>query len=277
MFEQKLSGRYTRTLDRNDLLNIIRGGEDTYVEFKIRLVNLDKITGEIVALANSGGGALIFGVNDQRRVEGLDDPEEVEDQLIEICRSRVKPALLPRIDKVSFDNGTRIVVLQVDDRRGPHSTLDNEYYIRIGSTKREADGNEIAQLFAGSRSAYFEDLPVSGCSIEDVDEALIWSYIRDAEGERFRQPEGFPTEQALADLGLGLSRGGRIVPTLAGLMIFGRNSAIQDAIPQSRLSLTRISGSDQRSPVIEHADLFGNLASLFDRAMAFIKRYADLW
>src|SRR5258705_13390172 len=65
-FEQKLTGRYSRTLDRNDLLNLIRGGEDTYLEFKIRLVNTEKITGEIVAMANTGGGAIILGGRRQR-------------------------------------------------------------------------------------------------------------------------------------------------------------------------------------------------------------------
>src|SRR5262245_47758597 len=93
LFEQKLTG-YTRTLDRTDLLNLIRGGEDTHLEFKIRLVNVEKVTNEIVALANSGGGVVIFGVNDQRRLEGLDDPEDVEEQLIDICRHGIRPPLL---------------------------------------------------------------------------------------------------------------------------------------------------------------------------------------
>ena len=55
LFEQKLTGRYSRMLDRTDLLSLIRGGEDTHLEFKIRLVNTEKITAEIVALANSSG------------------------------------------------------------------------------------------------------------------------------------------------------------------------------------------------------------------------------
>ena len=156
LFEQKLTGRYSRTLDRTDLLGLVRGGEDTHLEFKIRLVNTEKIIAEIVAMANAGGGAIIFGVNDQRRLEGLDDPELVEEQLIDICRNQIKPPILPRIDKVSFDNAVRIVVLEVDDRRAPHQTPDNRFFIRIGSTKREADGSEIAALFARSRAASFE-------------------------------------------------------------------------------------------------------------------------
>ena len=276
-FEQKLSGRYTRTLDRTDLLNLIRGGEDTYVEFKIRLVNVDKVAGEIVALANSGGGAILFGVNDQRRVEGVDDPEQVEEDLINICRNQIKPALLPRIDKVSFDNGTRIVVLQVDDRRGPHTTPDNRYFIRIGSTKREAAGDEIAALFAQSRIAAFEDLPVTAAAIPDLDEALIWSYIRDLEGESFQEPEGFPTAAAVRDLKLAIETGLKTTPTLAGMLLFGRDGAVESLIPQSQVTLTRYSGATADAPIIERAALAGNVASLFERSLGFIKRYADLW
>ncbi|HLG14162.1 MAG TPA: RNA-binding domain-containing protein [Blastocatellia bacterium] len=277
LFEQKLTGRYSRTLDRNDLLSLVRGGEDTHLEFKIRLVNTEKIIAEIVAMANGGGGAMLFGVNDQRRVEGLDDPEQVEDQLIDICRNQIKPPLFPRIDKVSFDNGVRIAVLQVDDRRAPHSTPDNRYFIRIGSTKREADGDEIAALFARSRVASFEDMPLVRASIEDIDEALVWSYIRDLEGDLFREPEGFPTPAALRDLQLGVDSAIRVTPTLAGLLLFGRNAAVERIAPQSRLELIRFSGANVNAPVVERAEFAGNLAFLFDRASAFIRRYADLW
>jgi len=277
LFEQKLTGRYSRTLDRTDLLGLIRGGEDTHLEFKIRLVNTEKVVAEIVALANAGGGAIIFGVNDQRRVEGLDNPEQVEEQLIDICRNQIKPPLFPRLDKVSFDNGTRIVVLQVDDRRAPHQTPDHRYFIRIGSTKREADGDEIAALFARSRVASLEDMPLVTAAVEDVDEALVWSYIRDLEGDRFREPDGFPTALAMRDLRLAADFGGSITPSLAGFLLFGRSTPVQQIVPQSQITLTRFSGSDTAAPVVERAEFCGNLTRLFDNALFFLKRYVDLW
>jgi len=277
LFEQKLTGRYSRTLDRTDLLGLIRGGEDTHLEFKIRLVNTDKVVGEIVALANAGGGAILFGVNDQRRVEGLDDPEQVEEQLIDICRNQIKPPLFPRIDKVSYDNGTRIVVLEVDDRRAPHQTPDHRYFIRIGSTKREAEGAEIAALFARSRAASFEDMPLITAAVDDIDEALVWSYIRDLEGEMFREPAGYPTGEAMRDLRLASNYGGSIAPSLAGLLLFGRAAAVQQLAGQSQITLTRHSGSDTSSPVVEKLEVVGNLTRLFDGSLNFLKRYADLW
>jgi ATP-dependent DNA helicase RecG len=276
LFEQKLMSRYSRSLDRTDVINLIKGGEDTHLEFKIRLVNTEKVTAEIVALANSGGGAIMFGVNDQRRIEGLDNPEQVEEQLIDICRNQIKPAILPRIDKVSFDNGTRIVVLQVDERRAPHRTPDNRYFIRIGSTKREADGDEIGALFARSHVAAFEELPLLNAGIENIDEALVWTYVRELEGENFREPAGFPTPQAMRDLRLATDCGAMILPTLAGFLLFGRSTVVQKILPQSRLVLIRYSGINVESPVVEQTEVGGNLTAIFDKALAFLKRYVDL-
>ena len=73
---------------RTELLRLIRGGEDTFLELKVKLSNTEKITQEIVALANTGGGVIIFGVNDQLRIEGVDHPESVQEELVRICRAR---------------------------------------------------------------------------------------------------------------------------------------------------------------------------------------------
>src|SRR5262249_36934760 len=161
--------------------------------------------------------------------------------------NQMSPPVFPRIDKVAYDNGTRIVVLQVDDRRAPHQTPDHRYFIRIGSTKREAEGAEIAALFARSRIASFEDMPLLTAGVEDVDEALVWSYIRDLEGEMFREPEGFPTAAAMRDLRLATDYGHSIAPTLAGLLLFGRAAAVQQIVPQSLITLTRFSGAGAAS------------------------------
>src|SRR3712207_7847721 len=50
------------------------------LELKVKLSNPEKIAQEIVALANTGGGTIVFGVNDQMRVEGVDDAEMVRSE-----------------------------------------------------------------------------------------------------------------------------------------------------------------------------------------------------
>jgi len=101
------------------LLRLVRGGEDTFLELKVKLSNSEKIAQEIVALANTGGGVIVFGVNDQMRIEGVDDPESVQEELVRICREEIQPPLVPFVDRIAFDSGRRVVALAVEGKRRP--------------------------------------------------------------------------------------------------------------------------------------------------------------
>jgi ATP-dependent DNA helicase RecG len=151
---------------------MLRGGEDTYLELKVRFSNVEKLTAEIIALANTAGGAMVFGVNDQLRVEGVEDPEAVETDLRDICANQIQPPVFPYINKIAFDSGRRVVILEVDTDDRPHRTTDDRFYIREGSTKREATREEISLLMRESRLTGFEHVPVFDAEIEsDVDES----------------------------------------------------------------------------------------------------------
>src|SRR5688500_19470380 len=99
---------------RTELLRLIRGGEDTYLELKVKLSNSERIAQGIVALANTDGGTIIFVVNDQLRIEGVSNPEWVQAELMRICREEIVPPLVPMIDTIAFDSGKRVVALDVD-------------------------------------------------------------------------------------------------------------------------------------------------------------------
>src|SRR5215212_5464593 len=208
---------------RTEILRLIRGGEDTYLELKVKLSNTEKIAQEIVALANTGGGVIVFGVNDQLRVEGVDDAESVQEELVRICREEIEPALVPLIDRIAFDSGRRIVALDVEGRRRPYRTRDGRYYIRFGSEKREASREELSALMDDARPFGFENVPVLGAELEDIDEAHLWSYLREFEGDAFDEASAanYPTGEMLKrDLLLAASREGDVIPTLAGVLLF---------------------------------------------------------
>src|SRR2546423_3774031 len=94
-FQEYLYSSGAPQTSRTELMRLVRGGEDSYLELKVKLSNTEKITQEIVALANTEGGVIIFGVNDQLRVEGVDDSEAVQDELVRICREEINPPLVP--------------------------------------------------------------------------------------------------------------------------------------------------------------------------------------
>jgi predicted HTH transcriptional regulator len=258
----------------------VRGGEDTFLELKVKLSNPEKIAQGIVALANTGGGVIIFGVNDQMRVEGLDDAEDVQQELVRICRDEIHPPIIPFIDRIAFDNGRRIVALDVEGKRRPYRTRDGRFYLRIGAEKREATREELATLLDDVRPLGYENVSVIGAAIKDIDEAHLWSFLREFSGDAFDESgaSGYPTAEVLQrDLLLATNNGGDVVPTTAGLLLFGHDERVGELLPRSAITATRFAGDSIQADVVERVKLSGNLSTLYESAVRFISRYCDLW
>jgi ATP-dependent DNA helicase RecG len=279
-FQEYLYSSGAPQTSRTELMRMVRGGEDTYLELKVKLSNSERIGQGIVALANTAGGIIVFGVNDQLRVEGVDHPEEVQDELVRICREEIVPPLIPFIDRLAFDNGRRIVALDVQGKQRPYRTRDGKFFVRIGADKREATDDELSALLDETKPFDYENLPALGATIDDIDEAHLWSFMRTFAGGAFDEStvKGYPTAEILERyllLATNSTRG--LVPTFAGLLLFGSDESVSRLLPQSAITLTRFSGDTSQAPIVEQITVSGNLATLYEAALKFLGRYVDVW
>ncbi len=275
-FQEFISNNAAPQTSRQELLRLIRGGEDTYLELKVKLSNSERIAQGIVALANTSGGSIVFGVNDQLRVEGVDYPETVQDELVRICREEVVPPIIPFIDMISFDNGRRIVALDVDGKRRPYRTRDGKFYLRIGAEKREATREELSMFLEEIRPLNYENIPVEGATENDIDDALLWSFARAFEDEQERAVTYNTAEFLKRDLLLAIGNMDEFVPTVAGVMLFGKNDRVAALFPRSGVTAIRYSGDTTSSPIIEQTEFDGNLLTQFETLLKFVERYCDL-
>lgn len=274
--QEYLFSQSSLQISRSDLLRMIRGGEDTYLELKIKLSNSERIAQEIVAIANTAGGFMIFGVTDNLRIEGVDYPEEVINELVRICREEIIPPLVPFLDTVSFDNGKRVVVLEIQGKRKPYRTKEGRFFLRIGAEKREATREELSSFLEEILPQGYENLPVPGATKDDIDDALLWSFAR-AFGDVSDNQLSYDTEDFLKrDLLLATGSGEDFTPTVAAILLFGKNERVAELIPRSTVTVIRYAGMSINSPIVEKKDLQGNLTSLFDSAITFIRKYCDL-
>ena len=279
-FQEYLYSSGAPQTSRTELMRMVRGGEDTYLELKVKLSNSERIAQGIVALANTGGGVIVFGVNDQLRVEGVDHPEEVQDELVRICREDILPPLIPFIDRLAFDSGRRIVALDVQGKQRPYRTRDGKFFVRIGADKREATDDELSALLDETKPFDYENLPAFGATIADIDEAHLWSFMRGFSGGAFDESavKGYPTEEILERYLLLATNSGRgLVPTFAGMLLFGHDASVRRLLPHASVIATRFSGDTNQSPVVERVELSGNLGTVYESAVRFVTRYADLW
>ncbi len=179
---------------RAELIEKIRLGEDSFLELKevrfaggkVRGPSQEDLADELAAFANSAGGVLLLGVQDQpREVLGipLEQLDAVEARVRHACEDSVKPPLAPLIERLTLPDstGTDLPVLRVEVARSlfVHQSPGG-YFHRVGSSKRPMLPDYLARLFqqrSQSRLIRFDETPVPRASLTDLDEALWRRFV----------------------------------------------------------------------------------------------------
>ena len=275
-FQEYIQNQPAPQTTRTELLRLIRGGEDTYLELKIKLSNSEKITKGIVALANTDGGAMVFGVTDSLRVEGVRNPEEVQAELVRICREEIYPPLLPLIDRISYDNGRQIVVLDVEGKRRPYRTRDGRFYLRVGAEKREVSRADLSDWLDEIRPLAYENIPVQAADETDFDDGLLWTFASAFDDEMLGRNLYQTAEFLKKDLLLAIGGADDFMPTVAGVMLFGKSERVAELLPHFKVTVARYAGENGNAQLVETNELNGNLLYLYESILRFIERYCDL-
>jgi ATP-dependent DNA helicase RecG len=275
-FHEYLLNQPLQITTRSELLRLIRGGEDTYLELKVKLSNTERIAQAIVALANTAGGTIIFGVNDQLRIEGVSNPEWVQEELARICREEVVPPVVPVIDAVAFDSGKRIVALDIDGKRPPYRTRDGRFYLRFGAERREVAREELSAWLDEIRPVSYENIPLSHVTENDFDDGLLWSFANAFEDTALNTYLYQTSDFLRKDLMLAVGSVDEFFPTVAALLLFGKDDRVAELLPRSNVTVARYSGDNGNAQLIEKAEIKGNLHTQFESILAFLKRYVDL-
>lgn len=266
----------TQSTTRTELLRLIRGGEDTYLELKVRLSNSEKITQGIVALANTSGGTIIFGVNDQLRIEGVTNPEWVQEELARICREEIVPPIIPLIDTIAFDSGKRVVALDVQPRRKPYRTREGRFYMRFGAEKREVSREQLSMWLDEIRPLGYENVPLFTAEEKDFDDGLLWSFAGAFEDVSPTINLYQTADFLKKDLILAVGGADEFFPTVAALMLFGKDERVAELFPRSVVNVARFSGENGNAQLVERVEVKGNLHNQFETIIRFILRYCDL-
>lgn len=275
-FQEYLVNTSAPTTTRTELLRLIRGGEDTYLELKVKLSNSERIAQGIVALANTDGGTIIFGVNDQLRIEGVSNPEWVQTEITRICREEIVPPVIPMLDTIAFDSGKRIVALDIDGKRRPYRTRDGRFYLRFGAEKREVSRAELSAWLDEIRPLGFENIPLQTVAEEDFDDALVWSFASGFDDNAPNLSLYNTSDFLRKDLMLAVGSTDEFFPTVAALLLFGKDDKVAELLPRSNVTVARFSGDNGTAQLIEAVEIKGNMLTQYEAILDFIKRYTDL-
>jgi ATP-dependent DNA helicase RecG len=257
-------------MDSLELYEMIAAGEDSFTEFKREVSQRSDFAGEIVAFANTEGGYILLGVDDDGTIVGTDSPQRVEEQIVNLARQNCTPPLTPTIDRVDTDEGL-VLVVYVPRRVGvPHETNTGICYIRVGSTKRRCTPQERARLLQLAGLVHYDERPVVGTDVDDLS--------LDAFGRYYRRIYEAPLAEADVPLPRMLENMRFVVRdveeraclSLAGLLLFGR--APEDDLYYARISAVRWQGVEAGERILDRQEIVGRLPDQIERAVNFIER-----
>jgi ATP-dependent DNA helicase RecG len=216
----------------------LAGGPGQFVEFMPE-PTASVLAETLVALANADGGTILVGVSEDGSLN--DALSEGVEGLLLRAQSLCRPPVVTAWRTLALHGGEAVAVT-VSRGDQLHQLGDGRALVRSGRRNRLLSVAEVRQLESARGGGSYEEQPVPGATLDDLDPAVIAEYAA-RRAERAPRGERLEGEDLLLEAG-ALGFDGR--PTVAGLLLFGKRP--QRFIEQSGLVFVRFSGSDPRGP-----------------------------
>lgn len=107
-----------------ELLDLIEEGENIQCEFKRKFSSPEKIAREMIAFANTKGGIILFGVDDDKKIVGVESEKETAELIIDAAKNFCEPPLDLNLEFKEID-GKEIVIAEIQESDyKPHRLQD---------------------------------------------------------------------------------------------------------------------------------------------------------
>jgi len=143
-------------------MELIEAGENLNTEFKREYTEDIKKT--IIAFANTGGGTLYIGINDDKSIAGVEKPDDTLSRITNTVRSAIKPDVTLFVDYKTAKIGKAVVII-VNVQKGTACP----YYL-------EGKGIRPEGVFVRQ-----------GASTVSATETAILNMIKETDGEKYER------------------------------------------------------------------------------------------
>ena len=245
-------------------------GETTRIQFKSIFTTQKEIAKELIAFANSRGGAILFGVEDKTgHLLGLsyEQIQQTTRELGNTAQEQVKPTIYIETEVVKADDKHFLVCTVAEGRNKPYKNLQGEIWVKQGADKRRITENaEILALFQSSGTYRPEDDIIKNTSVNDLEIIYLKEYFKSVYN---RDIEDFdqPLDSMLCSLGI-IAQGGEV--TRAGMLFFGKNPVQYERSFMVK-AVVFAGNTIGDTSYIDSRDICGTIPWMFRESMTFLK------
>jgi ATP-dependent DNA helicase RecG len=223
-----------------ELLALIKEGESLRLEFKrdAPLSEADLVEA-VACLANTEGGWLLLGVEDDGTISGLHPSRQPVKpaQIQALITNKTNPSVPVEVHVVPTSKGT-VLAIKVPKVSGLVGLSDGRVPRRYIAGRGKPECRflthfEIATRWAEIRQQDYTAQVLPDSSWEDLD-PLEFERLRQVVQRHPSADKGLlelPDAELAQALGLARTYEGRLVPTVGGLLVLGREGAIRRLMP----------------------------------------------
>ena len=246
------------------ILELISQGESLTLEFKSDLKSLPdrELIAAVVALANTEGGELLLGVEDNGDITGLHSNHKNLTSLPALIANKTNPAIPVRVERCEIQ-GYYIGRITVPKSRQLVSTSDGllqRRRLKLDGTPEAVPfyPHEFIQRQSAMGLTDPSAMPVIDVAVEELDplqRLRIRNAIKKYGGDQSLLP--LADDELDGALGLVVNDSGRRIPTVAGLLLLGSEIQLRRHLPAHEVAFQVLRGTDVqvneffRKPLLE--------------------------
>src|SRR3989344_3879214 len=260
----KCHGRNYRSIDMK---------ESQILEFKKSLSEINEIIETISAFANTKGGKIIVGVEENKdgsikKVVGVViNGREIENITNEI-KQNTDPIVYPSVVIEEID-GKEILTIEIKESSLKPVFSKGKAYLRVGKCNVKLSAQKMREIMTEKKDS-FTDLACEEAKLTDIDEQKVrWVLKKDKSERSFDINPEISLKEALNRL--KLIKNGKF--TNAGILLFGKTP--QHFLSQSEIRCARFKGIEPLE-FIDMKVLDGNIIDQRERALKFVQEHITL-
>ncbi len=249
-------------------------GEDSFTQYKKEINNAESLAEEMVAFANSDGGYILVGIDEDKQGKGvafgISNIKNLNNHISNASSENCVPAIFPKTQSLIIENKDVVIIYIEKGKQCPYRTKSGKYLMRAGADKRAVSQEELSRMLQASGSFHVEELPVRGANVETaLDMIKLAQFFEKTYNGVSITSQLEENKQSLATLlnNLGIANESEL--NLVGLMFFGKTP--QRFRPLLEIKAVSFYGNDiTDTQYLANDDFGGTLDTQFEMAVNFV-------
>lgn len=256
-------------MDWEEIASRIKDGEDDRTELKRGLGDLKPLGRTVTAFANTFGGVLILGVEDNGAVTGVrENPEKVAERLTNFLQSGLNAPVQARLGRHEIENNW-VHWIEVPRQRGYEPLrYDGRVFVRRGRASVEPSPSELQDLYNLFGYIVTEERAVEAAGPDAIEIQSFRNYLERLGLDINTEPQ-LQVETDLKNRGALVDIGGKLCASLYGLLAFGK---MPQNYPQTQhywVECVAYAGTDRADEVLQAAEGRGRVDEQVERALGW--------